>query len=100
MTAISLPARSRFDQRAARRALALLLLAAAAITYVVFRNTWTLPHNDDEPLFRTLNGVRDFVDENRTVLESIRLAIGSIVDGFDFVIASLGWPGIIGVSGA
>ena len=25
------------------------------------RNQWTLPHNDDEPLFRTLNGVRDFV---------------------------------------
>jgi glycine betaine/proline transport system permease protein len=100
MTAISLPARSRLDQRAARRALALVLLAAAAITYVVFRNAWTLPHNDDEPLFRTLNSVRDFVDENRTTLEPIRLAIGSIVDGFDLLIESLGWPGIIGVTGA
>jgi glycine betaine/proline transport system permease protein len=100
MTAISVPARGRLDRRTARRALALVLLAAAAITYVVFRNTWTLPHDDDEPLFRTLNGVRDFVDENRTVLESIRLAIGSIVDAFDFAIESLGWPGIIGLGGA
>ena len=100
MTAISLPVRSRLEGQDAKRALAVVLLAAAAITYLLLRNTWTLPHNDDEPLFRTLNGVRDFVDENRTFLESIRLAIGSIVEGFDFVIGSLGWPGIIGVSGA
>lgn len=100
MTAISVPARGWLDRRTARRALALVLLAAAAIAYIVFRNTWTLPHDDDEPLFRTLNGVRDFVDENRTVLESIRLAIGSIVDAFDFAIESLGWPGIIGLGGA
>jgi len=100
MTAISLPARSRLDPQAARRALALVLLGAAAVAYVLFRNQWTLPHNDDEPLFRSLNGVRDFVDENRTVLEPIRLAIGSFVDSFDFVIESLGWPGVIGISGA
>lgn len=100
MTAISLPARGRLDQRAARRALALVLLGAAAIAYVLFRNQWTLPHNDDEPLFRSLNGVRDVVDENRTVLEPIRLAIGSFVDLFDLAIESLGWPGVIGIFGA
>ena len=100
MTAISLPVRSQLDPNAARRALAAALLAAAAIAYLLFRNQWTLPHNDDEPLFRTLNGVRDVVDENRTVLEPIRLAIGSVVDAFDLVLASLGWPGVIGIAGA
>lgn len=100
MTAISLPAGGRLDQRAARRALAIVLLGAAAIAYVLFRNQWTLPHNDDEPLFRSLNGVRDVVDENRTVLEPIRLAIGSFVDLFDLAIESLGWPGVIGIFGA
>ncbi|HEX2756368.1 MAG TPA: ABC transporter permease subunit [Candidatus Limnocylindrales bacterium] len=100
MTAISLSARSRLDPLTARRGLMLVLLAAAAIAYVLFRNQWTLPHNDDEPLFRSLNSVRDFVDENRNVLEPIRLAIGSVVDAFDFVIESLGWPGIIGLAGA
>jgi glycine betaine/proline transport system permease protein len=100
VTAVSLPVRSRFDPRASRRALAIVLLAAAALTYVLFRNQWTLPHNDDEPLFRTLNGVRDFVDERREILEPIRLAIGSFVDVFDFVIESLGWPGVIGLAAA
>lgn len=100
MTAISLPARGRLDPRSARRALALVLLGAAAIAYLLFRNQWTLPHNDDEPLFRSLNGVRDVVDENRTVLEPIRLAIGSFVDLFDLAIESLGWPGVIGIFGA
>jgi glycine betaine/proline transport system permease protein len=100
VTAISLPARGRLDPGSARRALALVLLAAAALAYVLFRGQWTLPHNDDEPLFRTLNGVRDFVGERREVLEPIRLAIGSFVDLFDLIIESLGWPGVIGVFAA
>ena len=100
MTAISLSTRARLEPATARRGLALVLVLAAAVAWLVFRNQWTLPHNDDEPLFRSLNGVRDLVDANRTVLEPIRLAIGSIVDVFDLVIASLGWPGVIGVVAA
>ena len=100
MTAISLSTRARLEPATARRGLALVLVLAAAVAWLVFRNQWTLPHNDDEPLFRSLNGVRDLVDANRTVLEPIRLTIGSIVDVFDLVIASLGWPGILGVAGA
>ena len=56
VTAISLPARGRLDERSrgARRA-----SASRRDRYVLFRGQWTLPHNDDEPLFRSLNGVRD-----------------------------------------
>ena len=100
MTAISLSDRSRLDQRAARRLLGAALIAAAAIAFVVFRGQATLPHDDDFALFNSLNGVRDFVDENRYVLDPVRSAVAGIVDLFDLVIASLGWPGVIGVGGA
>jgi glycine betaine/proline transport system permease protein len=100
MTAISLSSRTGLDQRNARRLLAAALIAAAAIAFVLFRDQANLPHDDDFPLFRSLNGVRDFVDENRYVLDPIRSAVASIVDVFNLVIASLGWPGIIGVAGA
>jgi glycine betaine/proline transport system permease protein len=100
VTAVSLPLGTRLDQRAARRALAIVLVAAAALAYVLFRGQWTLPHNDDEPLFRTLNGVHDAVDANRSLLDPIRSGIASLVDAFNFVIDSLGWPGVVGVAGA
>jgi glycine betaine/proline transport system permease protein len=100
MTAVSVSSRARLDPRSARRLLAAALVAAAAVAFVIFRGQATLPHNDDFPLFRSLNGVRDFVDENRYVLDPIRSSVASLVDIFDLVIASLGWPGIIGVAGA
>ena len=100
MTAISLSDRSRLDQRSARRLLAAALVAAAALAFVLFHDQATLPHDDDFPLFRSLNGVRDFVDENRYVLDPVRSAVAGLVGAFDLVIASLGWPGIIGVAGA
>jgi glycine betaine/proline transport system permease protein len=100
MTAIGLARRTGLDERVARRLLAASLFAAAAIAFVLFRGQATLPHDDDFPLFRSLNGVRDFVDENRYVLDPIRTTVASLVDVFDLAIASLGWPGVIGLSGA
>ncbi len=100
MTAISLSDRSRLDQGSARRLLAAALIAAAAIAFVLFRDQATLPHDDDFPLFRSLNGVRALVDENRNILDPFRSAVASVVDVFNLVIASLGWPGIIGLAGA
>lgn len=100
MTAVGFPLSARLDERDARRALVASLSLAAAIAYVVFRNQWTLPHNDDEPLFRTLNQVHDAVADNRTLLEPIRAGVAALIGVFDNVIASLGWPGIIGLAGA
>ena len=100
MTAIGYRTATLADPAAARRALVAALGIAAAIAYLLFRNQWTLPHNDDEPLFRTLNGVHDAVADNRTLLEPIRAAVAALIDVFNNILASLGWPGIIGLAGA
>lgn len=100
MTAIGAASAARLDERTARRLLLAALLATAAILWIVFRGQGTLPHDDDFPLFRSLNGVRDIVDQNRTVLAPIRSAVGALVELFNLVIASLGWPGILGVAGS
>ncbi len=100
MTAVGFPLTTRLDERDARRALVAALGLAAAIAYVVFRNQGTLPHNDDEPLFRTLNQVHDAVADNRTLLEPIRAGVAALIGVFNNLIASLGWPGVIGLAGA
>jgi glycine betaine/proline transport system permease protein len=100
MTAIGYRAGALADPAMARRALIVVLAAAAVIAYVLFRNQWTLPHDDDAPLFRTLNQVHDTVADNRTALEPVRAAVAALIDVFNNLIASLGWPGIIGLAGA
>jgi glycine betaine/proline transport system permease protein len=100
MTAVRFPTAAVADPAALRRTLVVVLGIAAAIAYVLFRGQWTLPHNDDEPLFRSLNGVRDAVAENRSILEPIRASVAALIDVFSNVLASLGWPGVIGLAGA
>ncbi len=99
MTAISVPVASRLDPNTARRILALILIALAVVLYVLFQGQWTLPHDDSTPLFKSLNGLRGFVDEHRTVLDPIRIVIATLVDAIDAVISTLGWLGVIGVAG-
>lgn len=100
MTAVSAPVIGRLDERRARQALIAVLAIAAAVAYVLFRGQWTLPHNDDEPLFRNLNGVREWVEDNRTVLDPIRAGVAGLVSVFNEILAALGWPGVIGLAGA
>jgi glycine betaine/proline transport system permease protein len=100
MTAANFPLASRLDEQGARRALAAACAAAAVLIFVVFRGQWTLPHNDDEPLFRTLNGVRDAVEGNRTLLEPVRALVSALISLFNELLASLGWPGVLGLAGA
>jgi glycine betaine/proline transport system permease protein len=100
MTAVSVPLISRLDEQGARRALAAVFAVAAVLLFVVFRGHWTLPHNDDEPLFRTLNGARDAVESNRTLLEPVRAVVSALIGVFNDLLASLGWPGVLGLAGA
>ena len=76
-----------------------VLFGAIVLTWLIFRDQMTLPHDDDYPLFQSLNGVRDWANDNRSILEPIRTGIGAIVSFFDDLIASLGWPGVIGLAG-
>jgi glycine betaine/proline transport system permease protein len=99
MTAITVSV-TRADPRSLRRAAILLTAVIVVILYTVFHGQWTLPHDDDYGLFSGLNQVRDTVEENRQILEPVRASIAGLVGLFDDVIASLGWPGIIGLAGA
>src|SRR5436190_4025490 len=100
MTAVGLRMGARMDDRTVRRALFLTLFGAIVLAFLIFQGQMTLPHDDDNPLFQTLNGVRDWANDNRSILEPVRTVLGGIVGFFDDVIASLGWPGVMGVAGA
>ena len=99
MTAVSLPAAARLEPAIARRLLMVIVIVLVAGLYVIFEGQWTLPHDEEYQLFTSLNGLRDFVDQNRTVVDPIRIFIGALVDVFDAIIAGLGWPGILAVAG-
>ncbi len=107
MTAVSLPLVRRVDWRVSRgRSLAALLAGALAL-YALFRNQGLLPHDGDSDVFRALNGVRDWVDENRNsspiflfFVNSIRLAIARLVDLFQAILDGLTWPGVTAIAGA
>jgi glycine betaine/proline transport system permease protein len=106
MTAISLRAAPRFDVRAARPFALALLAIAAVILYLVFQNTSVLPHDEEAPLFRTINDIRDWVRDNRStnevliVIGSIRGPIGALAEGIIGLLQYVGWLGIIGVAAA
>jgi glycine betaine/proline transport system permease protein len=99
MTAVSLPATAHLELQTARRLLAVIVTVLAVGLYVIFQGQWTLPHDEEYPLFQSLNGLRDFVDQHRTVVDPIRIFIGALVDFFDAIIAGLGWPGVLAVAG-
>ena len=108
MTAVSLSrSASQVDPGATRRALALGGTAVVIVLFLVFQGQWTLPHDESASIFTTLNGIRDWVEANRTtsplfiyVLSPIRVGIDGLVTGIDAFLALLGWPGILAVSGA
>jgi glycine betaine/proline transport system permease protein len=99
VTAVSLSAATRLEPRTARRILALIVTAVVVGLYVAFQGQWALPHDEEYPLFASLNGLRDFVDQNRTIVDPIRIFIGTLVDFFVAIIAGLGWPGVLAVAG-
>ena len=100
MTSVSIGVARTARPRVSGRALTVTLAAAAALLFVIFRGQWTLPHDDEYGLFGFLNGVRDTVEANRTILEPIRAGVAGLVAVFDDLLASLGWPGVIGISAA
>jgi len=103
MTAVSVPSAMRLDQRQGRRLLLLVLAATAALLYLAFAGQWTLPHDEEYPLFATLNGVKAWVDENResiVLFAVIREGVGGLVGAFENLIDLLGWPGMLATTAA
>jgi glycine betaine/proline transport system permease protein len=105
MTAISIPAVRRLDDRALRPILLGVLAAIAVILFLVFQNTSVLPHDEEAPVFTTINDVRDWVRDNRAVnpalvvVGSIRGPIGALANGIIDTLRYVGWLGIIGIAG-
>ena len=104
MTATSVPA-ARTWPEISRSVWGIGLGIATAVLYVVFRGQFTLPHDDDAPLFQALNDLREFVDDNRDApilasgLTSIRVVVFEVVEFFMNAFAALTWPGVIALGG-
>ncbi len=103
MTASSVPSALRLDQRLGRRMFLVVLAAVGVLLYLVFAGQWTLPHDEDYPLFPALNGVKAWVDENRdsiVVFAVVREVVGGLVGAFENLIGLLGWPGVLATTAA
>ena len=102
MTAVRLPATLLVGHKSARRALLMRRsLGAAAIAWICCSTaSRRCPTTMTCRSSGALNGIRDWVGDNRSILDPIRIGIAGLVAFFDNVIASLGWPGVIGLAGA
>jgi glycine betaine/proline transport system permease protein len=100
MTAVGQPAVPAVGLRVSRRTVAAIVAIASVLLWIVFRGQMNLPHDDDYGLFNWLNGSREWVRENRTILDAVRAGIAALVAAFDELLAALGWPGVIGVAAA
>jgi glycine betaine/proline transport system permease protein len=76
---------------------------AAVALYLVFRGQQTLPHNNDADLFRSLNALRESVEDNRhsiPLITPIRQGVGGLVDVVIDALHALSWPGLVAVATA
>jgi glycine betaine/proline transport system permease protein len=100
VTAVGQPAVPATGIRVSRKAVIAVIAIASVVLWIVFRGQMNMPHNDDYGLFNWLNGVRAWVGDHRTILEPFRAGIAALVALFDELLASLGWPGVMGVAAA
>jgi glycine betaine/proline transport system permease protein len=102
MTAVGVAA-GRLLPGIPRSAWALAGAVAAVALYLVFRGQQTLPHNNDADLFRSLNALRESVEDNRhsiPLITPIRQGVGGLVDLFIGGLHALTWPGLVAVAAA
>jgi glycine betaine/proline transport system permease protein len=105
VTAISI--RPRTVEPIGRRTAILAATIVAVVAFVVFRGQFTLPHDDQASLFKTLNGIRDWVSDNQLtnpiflyVIHPIRDGIGAMVTALQSVLHALTWPAVVGIAAA
>jgi glycine betaine/proline transport system permease protein len=103
VTAVSVPTGVRLDPRTANRAFRVVAGAVGVLLYLLFSGQWTLEHDENYPLWLTINEIRDWVETNRdslVIFGLIRTGVDSLVGFFDALLAGLGWPGTLGVVAA
>jgi glycine betaine/proline transport system permease protein len=93
--------------RVPRLAWAAALGLFVAVAFVVFNGQYTIPHDDDAPLFHALRDARDWVDANRNTnpilvltVTPIRVIVTAVFDAFTFVLRGLTWPGLTVIGAA
>ncbi len=89
-----------------RLAWAGLLALAATVVYVVLAGQFTLPHDNDAPMFERINQIREWVDANRNsniilvvFVTGVRVAITALFDIFMAILHGLTWPGLTTIGG-
>jgi glycine betaine/proline transport system permease protein len=110
MTAAAAAVRPRAGIRLTKNRQILLLLASAALVYVLarllFPTTFTRPYDPDAGLFSWLNGVRDWVESLANgpfftyFITPIRTALNWLVSVITSWIVAVGWLGIVSIGGA
>ncbi|MBA3488347.1 MAG: ABC transporter permease, partial [Longispora sp.] len=84
----------------------LALIAATVLGYLAFRGNDVLAHGEDAPAFHFLNGVRDWVDDNRDTsavflffVNEIRFGISLFIEGIQATLSFLGGVGVVAMVG-
>ena len=106
MTAIAVP-RLRARPTIGRGSWLVLLGAAFAVGYLVFRGQGLLPHDEGSQVFTALNELRDWISDNRTanpifvvIIGTIRAVAGGLVDLSVGALLAMGWPAVVTLAGA
>jgi glycine betaine/proline transport system permease protein len=89
-----------------RLAWAGLLAVAAVAVYALFAGQYTLPHDNDAPMFNRINDIREWVDANRNTnivlvvfVTGVRVGITALFDAFMAILHGLTWPGLTTIGG-
>lgn len=83
-----------------RKAWFIGLVALCAVLYVLFSGPVVQPHEDDRALFLGINGIRDWVRDNRANPLFVALFIGPrtlidvMVEAVTGILLAIGWPAL------
>jgi glycine betaine/proline transport system permease protein len=87
-----------------RRAWFVLLAVAAVVLYIPLAGLWTLPHDNDAPIFEVFNDLRAWIDANRAsnpilvvMVSSVRTILGALYEGTRALLIVLSWPGLTAI---
>ena len=106
MTAAAVAIRRPVGIRLSKTRQLLLLLAAAAVLYLVFQGMFVRPYDPDAALFNWLNGVRDWLEANRSgpffviVINPIRVSLNFLVTVVTDGLTAIGWTGVVAIGAA
>jgi glycine betaine/proline transport system permease protein len=79
-------------------------VAVGIVGYLLFAGQWTLPHDNDAATFRTINEIREWVDDNRNsnvilvvFVNGVRLLVSGVFEAFSTILHAVSWPGLTAI---